>query len=803
MATAAPSERFRRVREIFGEAVGRPPGERAAYLESACGADLALASEVRSLLEALERDGGFLESIVAEEARDLVRPPQAAAFAGRRVGAWQVLRPLGAGGMGAVFLARRADAEYEAEAALKIVRPGVFSDEALRRFRAERQALAHLSHPGIARLLDGGTTDDGVPYLVMEKVDGRPIDVWASEKALADRIRLFRGVCAAVQYAHANLIVHRDIKPGNILVTDGGETKLLDFGIAKFLGEEDTSLTRAGERVLTPDYASPEQVRGETVTTASDVYALGVVLYRILTGRHPYAFGSGRAADVERVVCEVAPDPPRLGGDLDTILNKALAKEPERRYASVAELSEDLRRYLDSEPLRARPDTFVYRAGKFLRRHRAGVAAAAVVLAALAVGLAATLASAASARREARKAEHINTFLQEILGAASPWRDGRLVTVKEVLDRSSGRIATELSAEPEVEAGVRRTIGETYSGLGLYAEAETHLTKALERARRAYGPESTEAADCLVAIAALRTDRGDAGSAEAPAREALAIRQRLFGDRDGRTAAAWNRLGNVLQARGDLPGAEAAQRRAVETYRRLGARGPGMAEALNDLGVSLGTRGDAKAAEALHREALSVVRQLYPGAHPDVAEALSTLASDVWDGRHDGPEAEALFRESLAMRRAIFGDAHPDVTWTLYNYAFMLMEQGEFERAEALAREALAGRGEVLPDEHPMVAATLQLMGRCRLGRDDPSAAEPYLRESLELRRRTLPAGHWLLASGESLLGESIARQRGRAAEARPLLESGAAGLAAQFGGDSPRAKEARKRLALVSEPGS
>ena len=424
MADPAPSDRFRRLKLFFAEALERPPAEREAFVDEACAGDAGLAAELRALLEAHARDGGFLEDIVAVGARDVVVHQGEGSGGGGggdgmlrgRFGVYEILEELGSGGMGTVFLARRADSEYEAKVAVKIVRPGLFSTETLRRFRAERQALARLAHPGIARLLDGGTTERGVPYLVMEHVEGLPIDAYAEQKGLdrAARIHLFRSVCGAVQYAHANLIVHRDLKPANILVTAEGEPKLLDFGIAKFLGEEDPHLTRVGERVLTPDYASPEQIRGEPVTTATDVYSLGVVLYRLLTGRAPYGFPSGRSSEIEKIVCEREPEPPRLSEDLDTILGKALAKEPERRYASVAELSEDLRRYLDNETVAARPDTLVYRASKFVRRHRTGVAAAAAAAFALAAGLAVALASAAAARREARKAEQINAFLQEI-----------------------------------------------------------------------------------------------------------------------------------------------------------------------------------------------------------------------------------------------------------------------------------------------------------------------------------------------------------------------------------------------------
>ncbi len=799
MADPAPSERFRRLKTLFAEALERPPEERAAFVDEASGADVAFAAELRGLLEAHTKDEGFLEEIVADGARGVV--PAGGGTLRGRFGVYEILEELGSGGMGTVFLARRADAEYEAKVAVKIVRPGLFSTETLRRFRAERQALARLAHPGIARLLDGGTTGEGIPYLVMEHVEGQPIDVYADAHGLdrEARILLFRSVCAAVQYAHARLIVHRDIKPANILVTREGEPKLLDFGIAKFLGEEDPGLTRAGERVLTPDYASPEQIRGEPVTTATDVYSLGVVLYRLLTGRSPYRFPSGRSSEIEKIVCEQKPEPPGLSDDLDTILGKALAKEPARRYASVVELSEDLRRCLTNEPVAARPDTLAYRASKFVRRHRIGAAATAAVVAALAVGLALSLASAASARREAKKAAQINAFVQEVLGAANPWKDGSQVTVAEVLDRASLRIASDLAGQPEVEAGVRQTVGETYSGLGLYDKAEPELRRSVELLRSVRGTDSDAVADALLALSTVLLSRGEPEKAEAPAREALKIREGLHGANSEAAARALTAIGGIEQAEGKLEAAQATEERAVKILRASAPESPALAEALNNLAVTLGTKGDLAAAEPLQREALAIIRRAHPGPHPDVASAMSALAAAVWDGRRDGAEAETLFAETLAMRRQLLGAEHPDVSWTLYNYAYMLLEQGALARAEALAREALANRGKTLPDEHPMVAATLQVVGRCRLGVNDPSGAEPFLRESLALRERTLPPDHWLIAASRSILGESLALQ-GRTGEARPLLEESHAALKAKLPPDNPRVREAAERLARLEK---
>ncbi len=823
----APSspERWRRVKELFGAALDRPPAERDRLLLDAVREDAALAAEVRILLEAHEREGQFLEEIVAGEGQSLVEGLEESSAAGRRIGPYELLDRIGSGGMGSVYLARRADEEFEELVAIKLVRPGVFSGQALRRFRFERQTLANLNHPGIARLLDGGTTSDGVPYLVMEHVAGSPIDAFCQSRSLPleQRLRLFRDVCEAVQHAHRNLVVHRDLKPSNILVTEAGQVKLLDFGIARLLpeaGEETEGLTRTFERVMTPEYASPEQIRGEPVTTASDVYSLGVLFYRLLTGEHPYRFESDRPSDIERVVCEREPRRPstaaartgeagtprdaarlrrRLKGDLDNIALKALQKEPARRYGSAEQLSEDIGRYLRGEPVRARKVTFSYRASKFVRRHRVGVAAAALVGLSLVGGLAMSLRSAQAARLEAAKAERINAFINGIFGAASPWQGGRGITVAEVLGNASRRAGRELAGQPEVEAAVRSTIGGTYVGLGLYDLALPEVRRALDLRRRALGPDHDEIAASLGDLAGLLSARGDLEGAEAPAREALAMRQRLHGDTHETVGAAWNLLGSLLLSKGDLDGAEAAHRRALAIYQGVAPEGLGMAETLNDLAVVLGTRGRSSEAEPLHRRALAIARKLYPGPHPDVAAAMTTLASMVWDARRDAAEAEALYREALEIRRATLGEDHPDVTWTLYNFAYMEMEKGDFIAAERLAREALKPRGSTLPDEHPIVASALQVAGRCRMAQGDPAGALPLLSESLALRERALPADHWLVAASQSFLGECLGKL-GRYAEAESLLRRGFDSLRASRGPDNPRTKEAAERLAALYE---
>ena len=416
-------ERWRPIKQIFQTAFELTPEERSTYVQQACGGDGELRLEVESLLLSVEAEE-FLSGAAAEYVPEALAEEAWDRNLGRRIGAYQIVRQIGEGGMGAVYLAERAG-EFQQQAALKLLRAGMDSRGIVTRFRHERQILAGLDHPNIARLLEGGTTEEGRPYFVMEYVEGEPIDVYAAKRGLGieERLRLFQQVCAAVQYAHQNLVVHRDIKPGNILVTgpsgQPGTPKLLDFGIAKLLSSdvprETVGLTQAGLRLMTPEYASPEQVRGEPITTATDVYSLGAVLYQLLAGQMPHDFPSGSPAEMERVICETDPRPPsqvagepvarKLRGDLDTIVLKALQRDPRRRYGSAEQLSADIQRHLDGMPIQARPQTLVYRAGRFVRRNRVPVAAAALVMVSLAAGMAVAAWQARIAHAQRLRAE--------------------------------------------------------------------------------------------------------------------------------------------------------------------------------------------------------------------------------------------------------------------------------------------------------------------------------------------------------------------------------------------------------------
>ena len=479
MSSRSDPGRWREAKRILDEALEQPTGARPAFIAEACGGDEDLRRDVASLAAAAEDEDNILDAPVPVPFEDV--PPRSRL--GERIGAYELLSELGRGGMGVVYLARRADDEFQKKVAIKLVSGGLADDAALGRFRSERQISASLDHPHIARLLDGGTTEAGEPFFVMEYVEGEPLLRFCETRKLSirERLRLFQDVCAAVQYAHQNLVVHRDLKPGNILVTADGEAKLLDFGIAKMLdpgggvrpGQETSTLYR----MLTPDYASPEQVRGRPVTTASDVYALGVVLYELVAGRRPYHVENPEPAELLRLVCEEDPEKPstisqsrEVQGDVDAIVMKAMRKEPDERYPSAEAFSKDIQRFLEARPVEARRGSGGYRARKFIRRHRMGAAATALVLAALAAGLFATLREARRAREAEARAERrfndvrklANSFLFEFhdairdLPGSTP---ARALVVQRALEYLDG-LAKESSGDSALRARARRRLPE-------------------------------------------------------------------------------------------------------------------------------------------------------------------------------------------------------------------------------------------------------------------------------------------------------------------------------------------------------
>lgn len=813
-------ERWARVNALFHELADLPAAARAERLARA-DVDAATRADVESLLSADERNTSFLDEPplagalgqAALEAR--MQAPDGSADAdgsaerhdgadadadarvGQMLGPYVVRALIGSGGMGTVYRAERTDDVYDRAVAIKVIKRGMDTDAVISRFRREREVLGRLDHPHIACVVDGGATPDGLPYVVMDLVEGVRIDRYCNQHQLstAARLRLFCKVCAAVQHAHQSLIVHRDIKPDNVLVTADGTPKLVDFGIAAMVsgpaGEADaTAWTRgagAASAFLTPSYASPEQLRGEPVGTATDIYSLGVLLYELLTGRRPARDESGTARGdtfrAERV----------LRGDLETIVRRAMDDEPARRYVSVEQFAADIWRHLDGLPVLARPDSLAYRARKFITRHRVAAVAAAAVLIAMMAAVIVSLQYARNAREQARKAEAISSFVQEMLASASPTQDGRTVTVAQVLGRAARHAETDLRNEPDVQAGVRGAVGRAYLGLGLYDEAAAALDAALAQQRAIHGRDHDEIVAALLQVSEVAQARDDLTSAEARASEAFAMSERLHGAGAAAAAPAMNALGGILLSRGNLDAAERAHRDALSRYRAAGLlRSMDAAETLNDLAVVVGTRGQTQEALTLHEEAVRVARDAKAG-DAELAMALSALAGALSDAKQYD-RAEPLFRETLALRQRVLGDDHPDVAWTRYNFAYQLMETGKHDEAASMAQALLVRRGTVLPDSHPTVSATLQVLGRVRMAQARFAEAAPLLEESLTIRRKALPPNHWLLALGETFLGECLSHL-GQAARAESLLAHAATQLESHFGADHARTRDARRRL--------
>jgi serine/threonine-protein kinase len=852
-------ERWRRIEEIFRTAIDRPADQRVSYLTRACGADEDLRREVLSLLE-------------RDTAEDFIRGPIASAalafnakskndLAGERIGPYRVTRLIGRGGMGDVYEAERDDEQFRRQAAIKIIKRGMDTEIVRDRFLRERQILASLDHPHIARLFDGGATPDDSPYFVMELVAGEPITVYCRRHQLSvdGKLKLFRKVCAAVQHAHQRLVIHRDLKPSNILIAEDGEPKLLDFGIAKLLSPDSSrsdTRTETALRMMTPEYASPEQARGQAVATTTDVYSLGVVLYELLTERRPREFKTYLPAEIERAFQGAEIEEPSkvvgrdtgagarlarsLAGDLDNIVLMAMRKEPERRYQSVEQFSEDIRRYLAGMPVVARKDTFGYRAGKFVRRHKAGVAILAL-LAVLAVAMTVQAARIARERdranREAATAEAATQSLVAMFEVADPGKTrGNVITARELLDQGAEKVVRELKNQPAVQAKLLDTIGQLYENIGLHDRAQPLLVEALKLRRQTLGNESLDVATTLIHLGEVTRLKGDYAGSEPLFREALALRRKLLGAEHKHVAESLNKLGHLLVERGNYSEAESSLREALAMRRKLlgdecaevaesvyslgklmwntgkyhdaeilfrqaldlrrklyGADHPLVADSLNTLAVILQEQGDFKGAEALCREMLAMRRRLFGEQHPDVASSLGNLAA-VLHGLKRYDEAEQLYRQVLTLPHKPFGEEHPYLATTMSNLATLYRDKGDYEKAGALYRQSLAMRRRLVGDEHPDVAATLYSLAVLLYLKGEYAEAEKTERQAIDIYQKSLKPDYWRIHRSRSHLGACLVKlKRYREAEEQSL--AGYAGLKAALGDQHAETQKAVSRL--------
>jgi tetratricopeptide (TPR) repeat protein len=743
-------ERWQTVRKALERALELAPAERSTYLDEACGTDAELRTEVESLLQA---DQQATQAFLAGKAIDHVElAPDIGSvetLQGRKIGSYLVLEEIGQGGMGTVYRAIRADDQFSQQVAIKVVRSGLGDKLATQRFKAERQILANLDHANIARLLDGGATDDGRPYVVMEYIEGLPIDTYADARGLSVRARLnlFRTVCSAVAFAHQRLVIHRDIKPANILVTADGDPKLLDFGIAKIL--DDGQQPAGGEatvtmlRLMTPEYASPEQVRGEPVTTATDVYSLGVVLYRLLTGRRPYSVTGNTLHEMVQAVLETEPEKPstanrRLRGDLDNVVLKALRKEPERRYASVEQFSEDIRKHLEGLPVSARPDTLAYRGSKFVRRHKWAVLAAGLAVLALVGGMAATLREAYIARTERARAEQrfndvrqlANSMLFEVhdaiqnLPGATPARKVLVERALQYLDKLANEAKGDLSLQRELAAAYER-VGDVQGGF-------------------------------------RSSNLGDTAGSIASYEKALAIREAVLrGDPEDSTVQrellrTHGRLSDALMATGDLNGSVNQLKQLLPIAEQLSAADPNnianrknLARAYLDYGWKRSALDDSKGGLEDCRKAMEmlqslaaaqpsdqIVQRLLAVAYGRVAELLAT-----YEQGHT--ESLAMEQKALAIEGELLRQ-DPRNTDLARMQAWDTMRVGEESLAAGDAAHALAKYRDALmkfqtlstadPKSvqfHDDLAAVLGRIGEAHLAQGKATAALADLEHSL------------------------------------------------------------------------
>jgi eukaryotic-like serine/threonine-protein kinase len=728
-----------------------------------------------------------------------------------RIGPYRVLRTLGVGGMGEVFLAERADAEFDQQVAIKVVCGGAAARAVQSRLKIERQILAQLDHPNIAHLLDGGSLADGTAYIVMEYVDGVPIDVYcdANRLDIPARLRLFQTVCAAVHYAHQNLVVHRDLKPSNILVTTAGVPKLLDFGIAKLLderhaGHHTLAVTHADLRLMTPDHASPEQVRGQAITTSSDVYVLGVLLYKLLSGSSPFVIPSMRLIDIERAICEKDPALPShslgadhsteavanaaargtsanrlrriLHGDLDNIIAMALRKEPDRRYGSAQQMASDIQRHLDGKPVIAHRDTLSYRTAKFVRRHwlpvTVGVSAATLILAFAATTYEQSLRVAAErdlvarqrerAEHERARAEAVSNFLVNLFKLSDPEENrGNEVTARELLDSGAKRLQVGLKDQPETKAALLATVGAVYDSLGQYQDALPILNESLQLQPQ---PIDKSRMNTLLELGRAHIGAGDLAGAEAPLNEALHLSQVSVGATSPESGRALWSLGTLRFQQGEYGAAKDLYTRGLAILETSGAEPADVSAVLDDLATVYTRDQQWVLAKQTYERSLDIERRVQGDDSPRVTMSLNNLAI-VAQNMGDLPQAERLFREAIRRHERTHGERHWETAAVKGNLGLLLQREGRLPEAEPLLRSALDAKLSVYGADNYNVGYSRVSLAMLLNDQGKLAASESEFRQALAIYDKSLPINHQYRAAALMYLARLLV-DRGKPEEA-------------------------------------
>jgi len=742
-----------------------------------------------------------------------------------QIGPYKILQELGEGGMGVVYLAEQRE-PIRRRVALKVIKLGMDTKQVVARFESERQALALMNHANVAKVFDAGATEQGRPYFVMEHVKGVPITEHCDLHRLTtkERLQLFMQVCEGVQHAHQKGIIHRDLKPFNVLVAIEGDKavpKIIDFGVAKATEHrltEQTVFTRLGQLIGTPEYMSPEQAEMtvQDIDTRTDVYSLGVILYELLVGALPFDLSELRQAGFDEIRRKIREDDPSkpstristlgegasrsarsrrtdpaglrrlLKGDLDRITMKAVAKNRGRRFGSPAELAADIGRHLAHQPVLASPPSTLYRARKFVRRHRLGVAvivAAALFLVAFAVR---ERIQSRQIAAERDRASRVLEYLKGVFEVSAPSEArGNEVTARELLDKSATRIEEELQDKPVVQAELMYTMGDVYLGLGLHPEAERLLEQALATRRRVLGDDHPDTLKSINKIGQVLQRRGKLEEAEPLFSEALERRRRVLGDDHRDTLVSIANMGYLLRARGELEEAELYFREALERLRRvLGDDHLDTLTSINNLGSLLVIRGKLEEAESLHREALERVRRVLGDDHPQTLTSINDMGY-LLQSQGKLKEAEPYYREALDGYLRVLGHDHPHSLSSISNMGYLLRAQGKLEEAEPYYREALEGRRRVLGDDHSHTLTSINNMGYLFKAQGKLEEAEPYYREALEGRRRVLGDDHPHTLSSMNNMG-GLLKTQGRLEEAESYYRQALDDRRRALGDDHP-----------------
>ena len=868
-----PVDVWQRVEVLLDTALSYPSDERTAYLQQACNED----PSIRTLLLELWAAGKEADKALEEQVPvaiqqaidqisfdDILDPSLAK---GSRLGEYLILREIGQGGVGVVYEAERADGHFDQKVALKIIKRGMDTENVLKRFLAERQILAGLQHANIAHLMDGGMSPDGRPYLVMEFVDGAPITTFCDTHQLSikERLALFARVCQSVSYAHRSLVVHRDLKPSNILVTEEQAIKLLDFGIAKVLASPEqhasgAATTIAAHRMMTPEYAAPEQVFGQTITTATDVYALGIILYELLCGTRPYSFPSRDLATIERTIREAEPKLPskiigkgnpesaltpedrdaigqqrkstherlsnELKGDLDTIVLKALRREPDRRYESVSAFAADIDNYLTGRPVEARPATLAYRTRKLYQRNKAGFAGAALVMLAILFSLFSTirqnrliLAERDIAQNEATKSERVTEFLMAVFETTDPEiAQGDTLTAYDILERGAERLESDLEEEPEVLGDMMTVIGRMYLNLGSYDGAHTWLKNAFDHRTSLFQEERhPDMYEATYHYATALFELGQHGEAEKlllqsldpppdlddaaikdrvsqiynslglvlhadgrpeeskEAHEtALAYQLELYGEDEPGVAIYMLHLGNILDELSEYDRANELFQDALELYRNNPeGNSITMGSTLHSFAGTLNSQGNYEEAERYYREAISHLSKYLGPDHAEIYDIKSDLASFLGEiGRY--PESESLHIAILEFETNTYGEAHPHVIMTSNNLGSLYVLTGEHDKAEAMLGKALELNKKTYGAESTHYINSLSNLGVLLYFRGKYLEAAQHFSTALEMDKIVYGTDHPYVATRSHNLSSAL-YEMGRYEEAVPIAESGLA----------------------------